>query len=98
LSRGLGDVYKRQARAALNPLITLTGLSIGALVSGSVIVETVLGRQGIGALTVAAVRSRDVPLVMGIVLIVSVAVWLGNALAELLQMLNDRRLLDAERN
>lgn len=100
-SKGLSEtavILRHAARAALNPLITLTGLSIGALVSGSVIVETVLGRQGIGALTVAAVRSRDVPLVMGIVLIVSVAVWLGNALAELLQMLNDRRLLDAERN
>ncbi|MDM7923349.1 MAG: ABC transporter permease, partial [Pyrinomonadaceae bacterium] len=67
-SKGLSEtavILRHAARAALNPLITLTGLSIGALVSGSVIVETVLGRQGIGALTVAAVRSRDVPLVMG---------------------------------
>lgn len=100
-SKGLSEtavIIRHAARAAINPLITLLGLSIGALVSGSVIVETVLGRQGIGSLTVAAVRSRDVPLVMGIVLIVSIAVWLGNTIGEFLQMANDRRLFDAERN
>ena len=60
------------------------------------IVETILGWQGIGALMVAAVRGRDVPLVMGIVVVASAAVWLGNALAELLQMLNDKRMREAE--
>lgn len=98
-AKGLSEtavILRHAARAALNPLITLAGLSIGALVSGSVIVETVLGRVGIGSLTVAAVRSRDVPLVMGIVLAVSVAVWLGNAAGELLQIANDRRLLKQE--
>ena len=98
-AKGLSEtivILRHAARAALNPLITLTGISIGALVSGSVIVETVLGRQGIGSLTVAAVRSRDVPLVMGIVLAVSIAVWLANAVGELLQIANDRRLLEKE--
>ena len=44
-------------------MLTLFGLSLGALIGGSVIVETVLGWPGIGALTVSAVLSRDVPLV-----------------------------------
>lgn len=99
-AKGLSEnavILRHASRVALNPLITLTGLSVGALVSGSVIVETVLGRQGIGSLTVTAVRGRDVPLVMGIVLVVSIAVWLGNALGELAQILNDRRMLEAER-
>ncbi len=79
-------------RAALNPFLTVTGLSLGGLLGGSVIVETVLGWPGIGALMVAAVRARDIPVVMGVVLFASVAVWFGNTLAEFLQGLNDKRL------
>jgi peptide/nickel transport system permease protein len=57
-----------------------------------VIVETVLGWPGIGALTVGAVRGRDVPLVMGVVVVTSIAVWLGNSAAEILKLVNDKRL------
>ena len=45
---------------------------------------------------VAAVRNRDIPLVMGIVLVASAAVWLANSIAEVLQMVNDKRLRDTE--
>lgn len=98
-AKGLGEnavIFRHASRAALNPLLTIFGLSLGALIGGSVIVETVLGWPGVGALTVAAVRGRDVPLVMGIVVVSSAAVWLGNTIAEVLQMLNDKRLRDAE--
>lgn len=94
-AKGLSEwtvVSRHALRAAINPFLTLAGLSLGALLGGSVIVETVLGWPGIGALTVSAVRGRDVPLVMGVVLAASVAVWLGNTLAELLQLANDKRL------
>ncbi|HTH36334.1 MAG TPA: ABC transporter permease [Pyrinomonadaceae bacterium] len=98
-AKGLDEntvILKHASRAALNPLLTIFGLSLGALVGGSVIVETILGWPGIGALTVAAVRNRDVPLVMGIVLISSAAVWAGNTIAEVLQMVNDKRIRDLE--
>lgn len=98
-AKGLGEwtvIVKHALRAALNPFLTIFGFSLGALLGGSVIVETVLGWPGVGALMVTAVRGRDVPLVMGIVLIASVAVWLGNSLAEVLQVLNDPRLGTAE--
>ncbi len=99
-AKGLGEnrvILKHASRAAIDPFLAVLGLSFGAVVGGSVIVETVLGWPGLGALTVSAVRSRDVPLVMGIVVVSSTAVWLGNALAELLQLLNDKRLRVAER-
>lgn len=98
-AKGLGEwavILRHAMRAAINPLLTLFGLSIGALLGGSVIVETILGWPGLGALTVSAVRARDVPLVMGIVLVASVAVWFGNTVAELLQILNDKRLKPGE--
>lgn len=99
-AKGLGEsavILRHASRIALNPIITLLGLSIGSLISGSVIAESVFGRQGIGSLTVFAVRNRDVPLVMGIVVFVSLAVWAANFAAELLQILNDRRSADSER-
>ena len=94
-SKGLSEwrvIIRHALRAALNPFLTVSGLSLGGLLSGSVIVEAVLGWPGIGALMVSAVRARDIPVVMGVVLFASVAVWFGNALAELLQAVNDKRL------
>lgn len=94
-AKGLSEnavVLRHALRAALNPVLTIFGLSLGGVLGGSVIVESVLGRDGLGALMVTAVRGRDLPLVMGIVLITSSAVWLGNTLAEMLQALNDKRM------
>jgi peptide/nickel transport system permease protein len=94
-AKGLSErvVTMRHAlRAALNPLITIFGYSLGGLVSGSVIVERVLNRKGLGDLSVDALRSRDVPLLMGVVLVTSTAVLVGNLLADILLRLNDPRL------
>ena len=90
-------VGKHALRTALSPFLTIAGLSLGGLLGGSVIVESVLGWQGIGALMVSAVRGRDVPVVMAVVLVASAAVWLGNAMAELLQFANDARIRTGER-
>jgi len=87
------DVVLRHAlRAALNPLITIFGYSLGGVMSGSVIVETVLGWPGLGALSVNAVRNRDVPLLMGVVMITSATVFVGNLIADILLYLSDPRL------
>lgn len=85
-------MYRHALCAALNPLISVFGSSIGALVSGSVIVESVLGWPGLGQLSVIAVRSRDVPLLMGVVLVSAAAVLAGNLLADILLRLHDPRL------
>lgn len=98
-AKGLSErsvILKHAFREALNPLISIAGISLGGIAGGSVVVETVLGWPGIGALAVTAVRGRDVSLVMGIAVIASGAVWLGNTVAELLQMVNDKRVLAAE--
>lgn len=96
-AKGLSEsavIFRHAVRPALNPVLTIAGLSLGGVLGGSVIVESVLGRQGLGTLMVSAVRGRDLPLVMGIVLLTSTAVWLGNALGELLQAVNDKRIRD----
>ncbi|MCA1564260.1 MAG: ABC transporter permease [Acidobacteria bacterium] len=85
-------IVRHALRDALNPLITLFGYAFGSVVSGSVIVETVLGWPGLGALSVNAVRYRDVPLLMGVVMITATAVLAGNLFADILLRLNDPRL------
>jgi peptide/nickel transport system permease protein len=94
-AKGLGEravVGRHALRAALNPLITVFGISLAGVVSGSVVVETVLGWPGLGQLSVVAVRSRDVPLLMGVVLVTSTAVLAGNLLADIALRLNDPRI------
>jgi ABC-type dipeptide/oligopeptide/nickel transport system permease component len=96
-AKGLSEsavILRHAVRPALNPVLTIAGLSLGGVLGGSVIVESVLGRQGLGTLMVSAVRARDLPLVMGIVLFTSTAVWLGNAFGEMLQTINDKRIRD----
>lgn len=100
-AKGLGEravIFRHALRSALNPLITIFGYSLGGLVSGSVIVETVLGWPGLGQLSVVAVRNRDVPLLMGVVLVTASAVLLGNLVADILLRLNDPRLRHVERS
>ncbi|HEX8653324.1 MAG TPA: ABC transporter permease [Pyrinomonadaceae bacterium] len=85
-------ILRHALRAALNPLITIFGYSLGGVLSGSVIVETVLGWPGLGQLSVTAVRSRDVPLLMGVVMVTATAVLVGNLVADILLRVNDPRL------
>jgi peptide/nickel transport system permease protein len=98
-AKGLSErvvTLRHALRDALNPLITIFGYSLGNLVGGSVIVETVLGWPGLGQLSVIAVRSRDVPLLMGVVLVTATAVLVGNIIADILLRFNDPRLREGE--
>jgi len=98
-AKGLSEravILRHALRAALNPLITIFGYSLGSVVGGSIIVETILGWPGLGQLSVTAVVSRDVPLLMGIVLVTATAVLAGNLLADILLRLNDPRLRQAD--
>ncbi|HWS99415.1 MAG TPA: ABC transporter permease [Pyrinomonadaceae bacterium] len=98
-AKGLSErvvTLRHALRAALNPLITIFGYSLGGLISGSVIVESVFNREGLGRLSVDALASRDVPLLMGVVLVTSTAVLAGNLVADILLRLNDPRLREEE--
>jgi ABC-type dipeptide/oligopeptide/nickel transport system permease component len=98
-AKGLSErvvTLRHALRSALNPIITIFGYSLGNVVGGSVIVETVLGWPGLGQLSVMAVRSRDVPLLMGVVLVTATAVLVGNLIADILLRFNDPRLREGE--
>lgn len=98
-AKGLSEravVLRHAARNALNPLITLFGYAIAALLSGSIIVETVMAWPGLGQLAVSAVRGRDVPVLMGIVLLTAVMMIVGNLIADVLHFVADPRLRNEE--
>jgi peptide/nickel transport system permease protein len=79
-------------RHAVLPGITLSGWALGALLSGSVIVEVVFARPGIGQLLVDAVNGRDLPVVVGITLLVALVYVVANLLVDLLYVVVDPRL------
>jgi peptide/nickel transport system permease protein len=85
-AKGLSErvvVGKHILRNALNPFITLAGYELGNLLGGAALVEAVMNLQGLGTLMLEAVRSLDVYLVMGSVLMGSVLLLTGNLLADL---------------
>ena len=93
-AKGLDEgivIYKHAVRNALNPMITLFGYTLGALVSGSFIAEIIFSWPGLGRLTLDAILTQDQYLVMGSVLMASVVLILGNLIADLLLAIADPR-------
>ncbi|MFH1092182.1 MAG: ABC transporter permease subunit, partial [Pseudomonadota bacterium] len=74
------------------PVITILGLSVPALIGGSVIFESIFAIPGMGQLFYASVMSRDYPLVMGGLVIGAVLTLGGNLLADLGYALADPRV------
>ena len=79
-------------RPALLPVVTLLGLSLPILVSGSVVIETVFSWPGMGLVAYNAARARDIPLILGATLVGAIAVILGNLAADFLYAVVDPRV------
>jgi peptide/nickel transport system permease protein len=78
--------------AASNPLISLLGLSIATMVSGSLIIEVILSWPGLGPLMIQAILARDVNVVAGVVMLSSLFLIAGNLLADVLLFASDPRI------
>jgi len=85
-------VYKHAFGNAVNPLITLFGYSLAALLTGSFLVEVVFAWPGLARLTVDAVFAQDEPLVMAAVLVATLMLMAGNTIADLLLAFVDPRI------
>jgi peptide/nickel transport system permease protein len=94
-AKGLGEgavVMKHALRNALNPMITLFGYTLGALVSGSFVAEIIFAWPGLGRITLEAILTQDQYLVLGAVLMASVVLVAGNLLADLMLAAADPRI------
>ena len=67
----------------LIPVITVAGIQFGNLLGGTVIVETVFARDGVGRLLVNGILQKDFPIVQGAVLVIALAYTLVNLVADL---------------
>ena len=94
-AKGLDErrvVFKHALRNALNPMITLFGYTLGALVSGSFVAEVIFAWPGLGRITIEALQSHDQFLVLGAVLMASTVLVMGNLVADLLLAVADPRI------
>ena len=78
---------------AVNPLITVTGIDLGLLLSGALITEVIFGLPGMGRLTVTAILTRDYPLVLGCSFIAGVFIIISNLAADIVKAKIDKRLI-----
>lgn len=85
-------LWRHSLRHAALPAIALSGWAFGSLLSGAVVVETLFGRPGLGRLLIEATHARDVPLVIGVVLVVALGYVAVMSVADLLERLVDPRL------
>ena len=94
-ARGLGGgrvMFVHALRNALLPVINLIGLSLPALLSGSLVVEVVFAWPGMGRLTYEAIRAQDLGVVMATTLLATLMVIAGNLAADLLMAWADPRI------
>jgi ABC-type dipeptide/oligopeptide/nickel transport system permease component len=85
-------VRKHALRNALLPITTLVALSLGYIVAGSILVETVFSWPGIGRAVYEAVLQRDYPMLQGAFLVLTLSVVFFNLLADLLYFKLDPRI------
>lgn len=94
-SKGLTEravVWTHAVRNALMPVITIVGLELAGLFGGAVVTETIFSLPGIGTLLVQSVFGRDITMVQGVVLFITLAVVLVNLFTDLAYALVDPRI------
>jgi peptide/nickel transport system permease protein len=99
-ARGIPErriLWVHTLRPALLPVVTLFGLALPLLASGSVVIETIFSWPGLGQVFYNAARARDIPLVLGGTLLATAVVLVGNLLADVLYAVVDPRVREDRR-
>lgn len=94
-AKGLNNrlvLWRHGLKNALIPVVTMIGLIFGGMLAGAVVTETVFSRPGVGRLVVAAILSKDYPLVQGCVLFLSVVYLAVNLAVDVLYAWLDPRI------
>jgi len=94
-AKGLSEnrvVYVHALRNAINPLITIFGYEFSSLLSGAALTEIITSWPGLGSVMLDAVRSQDIFLVMGNMMMGGMMLIAGNLLADILLALSDPRI------
>lgn len=90
--KGYIIILKHALRNALIPVITVVGLQFGSLLGGTVLVESVFAVNGLGRMIVDAIRTRDIPVVQGGVLVASLIFVFINLFVDILYRFFNKRM------
>lgn len=91
-ARAVRVVFRHAWRNSLVAIITLLGLSLSRMLTGSYIIETIFSWPGMGRLGIWAVNNRDYPIIMAILMMSAVLTLLGNFLADIAYVFADPRI------
>lgn len=94
-SKGLSErtvFYKHALRNALLPVVTLFGMNMGVVFAGAVLTETIFAWPGLGTLMLSAVYSRDYPVLMGLLLVITTVVIFVNLVTDIVYSFLDPRI------
>jgi peptide/nickel transport system permease protein len=94
-SKGISEnrvVYKHGLRAALSPVVTILGLDLAALLSGTLITEQIFGVDGIGRFAITSLFNDDLPVIMGTVLMTCLLVVTMNLIVDIAYSFVDPRV------
>lgn len=98
--RGVGDMKVRLRhvlRHALLPVVSLSAWAVGALMGNAVLIELIFSRQGIGRQLYQAVMKQDMPLTVGITLLITLVYIVASLLVDFLYTLIDPRITEGQR-
>ncbi|WP_125098160.1 ABC transporter permease [Leucobacter chromiireducens] len=94
-SRGVAErrlLFGHTLKNASLPILTIVGLSLGGLVTGAAVTETIFNIPGLGQLLVTSISRRDYPVIQGVILFITLIYLLTNLLIDLLYGIVDPRV------
>ncbi|HXP58701.1 MAG TPA: ABC transporter permease [Streptosporangiaceae bacterium] len=94
-AKGLSErrvIFRHGVRAALTPVVSQLGVDIGQLLGGVIVVETVFGLNGLGQVSVQAIDTDNLPVIIGFVVLAAAFVVVANIIVDLVYALLDPRV------
>jgi len=94
-AKGVGEwmvIYKHALKNALMPVITIIGIQMGFLLSGSVVIEQIFSWPGLGKFTVEVAQARDYTSLMGVTIVLAIMVLIANVVTDIAYATIDPRV------
>ncbi len=85
-------IFRHGVRAALTPVVSQLGVDVGQLLGGVIVVETVFGLNGLGQVSVEAIYTDNLPVIIGFVILAAAFVVVANLIVDLCYALLDPRV------
>ncbi|GGW19691.1 ABC transporter permease [Streptomyces capoamus] len=85
-------IGKHAMRSTMTPILTMLGMDLGALIGGAILTESTFNLPGLGRAVLDAIKNQDLPIILGVTLITSLAVLIANLVVDILYAVIDPRV------